>query len=265
MSEEKGVEHPPAIPHTSKQPEPNDHILSLDHTINLHIQEYIALRAEQRTRLDSANRIIHYYAILLAAVIVGLVNVYKNGDEGIFNSVFPIVLLSIPAITIPFVFAQQNEEIIVRNIGDYFNKIKAQISRENDNKYWNWEGHHYDRLTDISPIGLTSLQITAFSRAGLLIFFSMASLIVYYFTYGISMPWTFFPNVRQHWPDTRRMFYMGVLLCFDWALIIVACGIGIGMLRARVPLRKVLGSIFKMNRRKQTPPDSQGQGEPKVE
>lgn len=265
MSEEVDATNSPAIPPELQQPNPNVHVLNFDHILNLHVQEYIALRAEQRTRLDSANRIIHYYAILLAAVIIGLVNVYKNGEEGVFNSVFPIVLLSIPVVTIPFVFAQQNEEIIVRNIGDYFRQIKSRISNEKDDRYWKWEGYHYSQLSDISSSGVRSLQLTAFFRAGLLIFFSTASLIVYYLTCRISMPWTFALDVYRGWPNSRQAFYMGTLLFFDWVLIIVASRIGIGMLRARVSLREVIGSIFRRRRRKQTPPNEQAQSETNIE
>src|ERR1051325_7509324 len=183
MSRENNAARPSTTSLEPKQFDHNDHDGIDARIIDLHLQEYIALRAEQRTRLDSANKIIHYYAIVLAAVVVGLVTVYKNGGEAAFNSIFPLILLSLPVITIPFVLAQQNEEIIVRNIGDYFRLIKGRISSQTDERYWTWEEYHYTQLSDLNTTKSFSLKLTAFSRAGLLIFFSIMSLVVYHFTY----------------------------------------------------------------------------------
>jgi hypothetical protein len=259
MSEVKDAANPPARPREPARiaPENQD---GFDGTkLELHLQEYIQLRAEQRARLDSANKIIHYYAIMLAALIAGLLTVYKTGGGEAFNSVFPVALLIIPAVTVPFVFAQQNEEMIVRNIGDYFRTIKGRItSDEADESYWTWEQYHASKLTGVN-IKSFSLGITAVFRAGLLLFFSAFSLVAYYLTYGWSAPWTFARYVLKHWGDDRQTIYMGALLCIDWMLILIASWIGVGMIQARVSLKDIVKTLYRRVWKKQTAPSDRTQ------
>jgi hypothetical protein len=157
--------------------------------VDLCIQEYIALRAEQRTRLDSANRIIHYYAIVLAALTVGILSLMKD-NRSLFDLLFPNILLLIPLVSLPFAFAQQNEELFVRDIGDYFETIKEQITGKKDGRYWCWENHHNLTVS-------TSLiwKITGIFRSGLLIIFSALSLA---FFYAIAYPRLVSPALWIH-------------------------------------------------------------------
>jgi hypothetical protein len=146
--------------------------LRSEDVINLCVQEYVALRAEQRTRLDSANRIIHYYAVVIGAVIVGLLSIYRNASETAFLSAFHYTMLLIPMITLPFAFAQQNEEIFVRHIGDYFEEMKLCISKDGDDAYWGWESYH-------NRPGPRELRFTGLFRSGLLIIFSVVGLLLF--------------------------------------------------------------------------------------
>lgn len=74
--------------------------------IQLHIKEYEALRAEQRTRLDSANKIIHYSALISAAFVGGIVTAYGKIPQEVLRA----VVLLVPAVLMPFALTQQNEE-----------------------------------------------------------------------------------------------------------------------------------------------------------
>ncbi|HRI04780.1 MAG TPA: hypothetical protein PLL77_13650 [Pyrinomonadaceae bacterium] len=191
--------------------------------LELHIQEYVALRAEQRTRLDSANKIINYYAIILGVIVTGLVSVYNQDlsrQEGarIFNSIFALVLLILPLITAPFAFTQQNEEIIVRSIGSYFKKLKQNIST--NPSFWGWEDYHVPKIKRDPPQFLTSS-----ARASLLVFFSILSWGIFVFKYAC-YPWN---EGCSYTPFSIR----NVLLWSDLFLILLVLRISIGMFIAR--------------------------------
>jgi hypothetical protein len=187
--------------------------------LNLHLQEYGALRAEQRTRLDSANKIIHYSAVVLAAVIVGLLSLYKSTDPPIFKATFRIVLLLVPVVVLPFAFTQQNEEILVRHIGNYLRKLKEEISFEDDQSYWGWETFHAKEQP-------WELLVTGFFRAGLLIIFSVLALLSYYSFFG----WPISPlRWLQIVEPFSLPFALGALQALDLFLTISAILVGILM------------------------------------
>jgi len=160
--------------------------LGENHMIDLSIQEYIALRAEQRTRLDSANKIIHYYTVVLGAVIVGLLSMFKNDNPTLFIPVFHYTMLLVPLVTLPFAFTQQNEELFVRHIGKYFDEMKSQLSSREGLRFWGWEDFHNESIP-------REMRITGVFRAGLLIFFAALSLILFALT---SHPLEWLDNVR---------------------------------------------------------------------
>jgi hypothetical protein len=184
--------------------------LKKEQQIALCVQEYTNLRSEQRTRLDSANKIIHYSAIVIAAVIAGLLTLYKEVDVVKFNSAFQSVLLLFPLLTMPFALTQQNEEIIVRRIGDYFTEIKGRITKKDDTNYWHWENWHNGKGTLI-------LLVTAFFRSGLLIIFAFLSLLIYLFQFG--------------WPDSNIKW---ALFAADLVLLGTAISVAIFMANKRL-------------------------------
>jgi hypothetical protein len=195
------ITEPPKMPQNIDQEANEVDKLNARDFLQLHIQEYIALRSEQRTRLDSANKIIHYSAIVIAALTAGLIALYKEVDIDKFNNAFSNVLLLFPIIALPFAFTQQNEEILVRRIGDYFSKIKEKITDSEDSGYWNWENWHDTKVSII-------LHMTAFFRSGLLIIFSVISVIIYVNKFG--------------WPDSTTRWWLFVvdLLLLFWAVYI---------------------------------------------
>ncbi len=177
---------------------------------DLHIQEYLALRAEQRGRLDSANKIIHYYAVVIAALILGLLNAYRGIDNiQSFNIMLQNILLLLPAISMPFAFAQQNEEIIVRNIGDYFRDLKGMITFMGDTSYWGWEDRHNQNKAFI-------LLFTSGARSVLLIAMAMLSLIIYVVDFKFKMNW-----------------WQGALFALDCTFVILGLVVAITMSKRR--------------------------------
>jgi hypothetical protein len=192
-------------------------VLRPEDVINLCIQEYVALRAEQRTRLDSANRIIHYYAVVIGAVIVGLLSIYRNASETAFLSAFHNTMLLIPMITLPFAFAQQNEEIFVRHIGDYFEEMKLRISKNGDDSYWGWEKYHNQPWP-------YELRFTGFFRSGLLIIFSVLSLLLFIAT---SDPRGWYHNLTI----LSRSCAVVVILIIDCILLTLALWTAFRMVR----------------------------------
>jgi hypothetical protein len=182
--------------------------------LQLHIQEYIALRSEQRTRLDSANKIIHYSAIVIAALIAGLITLYKDTEAGKFDEAFKNVLLLFPLVSMPFALTQQNEEIMVRRIGDYFSEMKGKIKGYAPSEYWGWENWHNKK-------GLHILHITGFFRAGLLIIFSLCSMIIYLYLIKCNLPY-----------DYRLVLFILDLLLFGLASY-VAIRMGIKRLKGQ--------------------------------
>lgn len=164
--------------------------------LNLNIQEYVALRSEQRTRLDSANKIIHYSAIVLAALTAGLLTLYKDvgkdqsllgglltfGDNAAkdqFENIFKNLLLLFPLISMPFALTQQNEEILVSRIGDYLDERRGRIAESlGDDEFWLWERWHNTHWS-------VALYVTAFFRSTLLIFFAALSLGLYYYQFRV--------------------------------------------------------------------------------
>lgn len=217
-SESEGINDAEEPVNFSKTKSPEVQLRRED-VINLCIQEYIVLRAEQRTRLDSANKIIHYYAVVIGAVIVGLLSIYKNGGEAAFLTSFHNAMLLIPLITLPFAFTQQNEEIFVRHIGDYLEGMKSQISEAGDDAYWGWEKYH----NRPSPC---ELQLTGVFRAGLLIIFSLISLLLFGVT---SHPIEWFHNFGF----LSRGFGILVLLTVDCILLIMALWTAFRMAKKR--------------------------------
>jgi len=195
--------------------------------IDLCIQEYIALRSEQRTRLDSANKIINYYALVVAAAVGGLLTVYTRVDPATFKSAFQLVMLLIPLVTLPFAFTQQNEEIFVRHIGKYCDELKSQISSKVDHRYWLWEDYHNLKVSQSRM-----LRFTGFFRSGLLILFSVISLLILTTSYAVAgelvWPLEWYRSVRI----PSREFAIGALMVFDWILIASASVVGIHMTRA---------------------------------
>lgn len=182
--------------------------------VNLCIQEYIALRSEQRVRLESANKIINYYAIVIAAVIGGLLSLGKALEVETFRWFFQNVLLLIPIITMPFAFTQQNEEIFVRHIGAYLEQLKAQISAAGDSRYWLWETYHSSKAPP-------RLKFTGMFRAGLLIIFSGLSLVLRIM--DSPRPRSIAHFVQSNtWPQNT-------VFVIDVILILIASAIGIRM------------------------------------
>src|SRR5437867_5557941 len=120
------------LPETREQPTTEKAIsdtlgLTEQDYLNLRIQEYNALRAEQRTRLDAANRLIHYNVLVIGFVIAGLLASYKHDNIQEFRNAFQTVLLMLPLLSMPFTFTQWNDEIIVDNIGRYIEKMAKII------------------------------------------------------------------------------------------------------------------------------------------
>ena len=192
--------------------------------IDLCIEEYVALRSEQRTRLDLANKIINYYALVLAAAIGGLLTLHTRVDPDTFRSVFQLVLLFIPLVTLPFAFTQQNEEIFVRHIGKYCDELKSHISSNTDRCYWQWEDYHNRTLTRSRL-----MRFTGFFRSGLLIFFSLVSLLISYAVAGeVITPVQWWRSVTI----PSYQFALGLLLAIDWLLILAAAIVGYIMSRA---------------------------------
>jgi hypothetical protein len=224
-----------------------------EQVIALCIQEYIALRSEQRTRLDSANKIINYYALIVAAAIGGLLTVYTRADPATFKSAFQLVLLLIPLVTLPFAFTQQNEEIFVRHIGKYCDELKAQISSKTDRSYWRWEDYH-NRTLSYSPM----LRFTGFFRSGLLIIFSIISLLLLmisnYLIGELVSPFEWCRRVNIPSPQ----FAIGLLTTIDWLLIAAASVIGILMSRAS---SKVISEKLTSEANDQHVNDGQASGE----
>jgi len=177
----------------------------------LHIQEYLALRAEQRTRLDSANKIIHYYAVVIAALILGLLNAYRSsGNTQDFELILQNILLLLPAISMPFAFAQQNEEIIVRNIGDYFRDLKSMITYVGDSSYWQWEERHNRNKAFV-------LLLTSGARSVLLIAIAVLSLIISMARFKFNMD-----------------FWQSALFVLDWVFVFLGLGVALAMSKKRI-------------------------------
>lgn len=201
--------------------------------VDLCIQEYVALRSEQRVRLESANKIINYYAIVIAAVIAGLLSLGKSLEVETFRWFFQNVLLLIPIITMPFAFTQQNEEIFVRHIGEYLEQLKAQISAAGDSRYWLWETYHSSKAP-------RRLKFTGMFRAGLLIIFSGLSLVLRIL--DSPRPRSIAHFVQSNtWPQNT-------VFVIDVILILVASAIGIRMaIRAQKTVEpKTEGKIFDL-------------------
>lgn len=172
--------------------------------LSLRLKEYEVLRAEQRTRLDAANRLIHYNVLVIGALIAGAAASYKTDG---FTNVLLNVFLVMPLISMPFAFAQWNDEIIVGRIADYINeKLKTQIGVDKDKKYWEWEKLH---TSDRPP----RLVITAIVRSGFFPLSATFSLVMY--------------NIKHHgFPDARDR-YKQVMYIADTILIILGVGVNL--------------------------------------
>ena len=170
-----------------------------------HLKEYEALRAEQRTRLDSANKIIHYSAVITAAFIGGTLTAYGRVPINVLR----VFLLLMPAVLMPFALTQQNEEIMVRKIGEYFDRLRDSIDPAGEYVFWEWERNHN---SDERPATL----VTGFFRSGLLLILSAFGLCVYVGTWG--------------WPITilRR-----TLFAVDGAFVALGTSVAIAMMRRR--------------------------------
>lgn len=178
--------------------------------LTLHIQEYNALRAEQRTRLDAANRLIHYNVLVIGFVIAGLLASYKHDNINEFMSAFQTALLMLPLLSMPFTFTQWNDEIIVDNIGQYLEKMTTKITSETEVNYWEWEREHNATKPWV-------LQVTAIIRSGFFTFFSIASLLAYqiYFRSGIlGLPDGVLPVDRL-----RRILFLADLILLAIAFV----------------------------------------------
>lgn len=173
--------------------------------MQFHLKEYEALRAEQRTRLDSANKIIHYSALITAAFIGGMVTAYGRVPIDVLR----VLLLLMPAVLMPFALTQQNEEIMVRKIGEYFDRLRERIDPAGQYVFWEWERDHN---SDERPATL----ITGFFRSGLLLILSALGLCIYVGVWG--------------WPVTilRR-----TLFTVDTALVALGTSVAIAMVRRR--------------------------------
>ena len=195
----------------------NEHGLSKQDYINLQIQEYNTLRSEQRTRLDAANRLIHYNVLVIGAVAAGLIAIYKTENMNIFPYALQNALLLLPLLSMPFTFTQWNDEIIVDDIGRYLDKMKGQITDEGDSQYWNWEKTH--NLAK-HPV----LTITALVRSGVFPLFALCSLIahqIYHYDHR--------PSFREFIQPPAELF-KATLFIADIVLISLAIGTVIGML-----------------------------------
>ena len=151
-----------------------DEQLTKQDYLSLRLKEYEALRAEQRTRLDAANRLIHYNVLVIGALIAGVAASYKHDNLPEFNNAILNVFLLIPLISMPFAFTQWNDEIIVGRIGKYIGEIKEQLGVDKSDKaFWKWE----DRHTSNRP---PRLVITAIIRSGFFPLTAAVSLVMYY-------------------------------------------------------------------------------------
>ena len=198
----------------------SDGRLSEEDYLNLRIKEYEALRAEQRTRLDAANKLIHYNVLVIGFVIAGLIAGYRQGNMTEFNNALLTALLLIPLLSMPFTFTQWNDEIIVDNIGRYLEKVKEQITYEGDPSYWRWEEHHNSEKPVV-------LKITAAVRSGLFPIFALCSLIahpLYFIHVNNGYSW-------KHYLIQEPL--RGLLLIGDVFLIILAFSTVWGMKRRK--------------------------------
>jgi hypothetical protein len=185
--------------------EGNEYGLSTQDYINLRIQEYNTLRSEQRTRLDAANRLIHYNVLVIGAIVAGLIAIYKTENMNIFPYALQNALLLLPLLSMPFTFTQWNDEIIVDDIGRYLDRMKGQITNEGDSNYWNWEKEH-------NLYKHTILTITAVIRSGFFPLFALCSLIahqVYHYDHRPSF-WEFIKPPSELFKAT--LFVADVLL-----------------------------------------------------
>lgn len=160
----------------------------------LRLQEYIALRAEQRTRLDGANRIIQYYVAIIAGIATGFIALFRtsastqlgtatqaSSTTADYQYIVGLIFLCIPALTMPFALTQHNEELFVLRIGKYLEKCKEDISEKGDGRYWNWEEFHYSETT-------LAFTISGIFRSGLLLLFALSSFLAGVLCFRVPRP-----------------------------------------------------------------------------
>jgi hypothetical protein len=139
----------------------------------------------------------------------------KEGAADRFNSVFEYVLLLIPLVTLPFAFTQQNEEIIVRQIGEHLGHLKKEFG---DASVRDWEQFHG------STRSVTLLFTSAF-RASLLIIFSFLSFVFAFIRpllLGEGLAWF------------RQNCFRIALGAIDFVLIGGAVWVSVSMARTRI-------------------------------
>ncbi len=142
-------------------------ILKTSELLQLHIAEYNALRAEQRQRLDSQNKVIQVLTVMIAAAASAIIALKARGID---NWTISTILLIMPFLFLPFALTQQNEEMMVRRIGSYIVTLRALITESADERYWRWEAFHTSTIS-------WPLYITGFFRQALVSIFALISLL----------------------------------------------------------------------------------------
>ncbi len=158
----------------------NLHLKQLE--FQAHLEEYKALRAEQRTKSANQRNIIYLLVVLLATILGAIISI-PHTEFSEIKKALPYLLLATPIFTSALAFLYLENDLMIMRIGQYISqdlrkRVTQITSAEN---LWQWDTYHARESEErkFTPAG----GIPLFSRLVLI-----SSILVPLIAFFISAP-----------------------------------------------------------------------------
>lgn len=119
----------------------NLHLKQLE--FQAHLEEYKALRAEQRTKSANQRNIIYLLVVLLATILGAVISIPRTEFSEI-KKALPYLLLATPIFTSALAFLYLENDLMIMRIGQYISKdLRKRVTQITSAKnLWRWDTYH---------------------------------------------------------------------------------------------------------------------------
>jgi hypothetical protein len=160
--------------------EGNDRQPMISRELQVHLEEYRAIRSEQQKRLDVGDRSFHYLVIVAAALLAGIASLIAQKEEAL---ALRLLLIS-PLVTTPFVFVAIANEVMIIRLASYIHlalrpKVAALVGQRD---IWSWEQFH------VRESGAAMFSLLAFLRRSIFLAPQLLPVGAYLFLRSLTQP-----------------------------------------------------------------------------
>ena len=204
----------------------------IERIANSYLEEYRALREEQRTRLSITSNMINILVVIVAAVISATVPMIKDSKFDILAN----IMLLVPIITTPLVLIYYDNQFMVYRIGKYLSEsLYPKLRKLTNDDIFLWDAWHVSSSS--------KLAIVAFGRNLFLVLVISLPIIFFLFLKiqiaGMDDTMTVLCKLKSSWAlyHSWEKWIFGIDIIFF--LIVIGTWINSGIMFGMINSKKI--------------------------